>query len=46
MSHNGKEYEKYILSITESLCCTPETSTLSVDYNLIKRGSIHKYINW
>ena len=27
--HNGKEYEKeYVyVCITESLCCTPETST-------------------
>ena len=28
INHNGKEYEKeYIIYITESLCCTPETNT-------------------
>ena len=27
INHNGKEYEKEYMYITESLCCTPETNT-------------------
>ena len=26
ITYNGKESEKYIIYITESLCCTPETT--------------------
>ena len=26
-NHNGKEYKKEYIYITESLCCTPETNT-------------------
>ena len=28
INHNGKEYEKECICITESLCCTAETNTL------------------
>ena len=27
INHNGKEYEKEYIYITESLCCTPEINT-------------------
>ena len=27
INHNGKEYEKEYVCITESLCCTAETNT-------------------
>ena len=43
INHNGKEYEKRIyiyiyiyIYITESLCCTVEINTLSINYNSIK----------
>ena len=29
INHNGKEYEKEYICITESLCCTAETNTTS-----------------
>ena len=38
INHNGKEYEKACLDIciTESLCCTAEINTLSINYTSIK----------
>jgi len=47
ISHNGKDYGKmcmcvYIhvcICITESLCCTAETTTLCINYTLIKKGN-------
>ena len=36
INHDGKECEKCIYSITESLCCTAEISTLQINYTSIK----------
>ena len=39
INHNGKEYEKECIymhiCISESLCCTPETNTLLINYTPI-----------
>ena len=32
ISHNGKEYEKEYICITQSLCCTPETNIVNQLY--------------
>ena len=40
-NHNGKEYDKEYLCITESLCCIAEIhTTLSINYTSIKKKKL------